>query len=121
MTTHTAEVPARVHSRALYKPQAHCNIVPRQATPFINRTYPNFIQNPELKYNGDDRYVTSHDATQRTPTDTATPHALTRTTRYPREMGREEIGRRRSWEGQVDEGSAGGGRTGREQADAAHH
>src|SRR6266576_6277542 len=24
MTTHTAEVPARVHSRALYKPQAHC-------------------------------------------------------------------------------------------------
>ncbi len=49
--------------------------------------------------------MSRHDVTQH-PTDTATPHAPTCTTRYPGEMGKEERGRRRR-EGQVDEASAG--------------
>ena len=67
-TTHTAAGAQRAHSTSH---PVHCNIVPRQATPFINPTYANSIRNPELKYTVTDRYVTSHDATHSTPTDTA--------------------------------------------------
>ena len=54
-TTHTVARAQRAHSTSH---PVHCNIVPRQATPFINPTYTNSIQNLELKHTVTDRYVT---------------------------------------------------------------
>jgi hypothetical protein len=68
-TTHTAARTQRAHSTSH---PVHCNIVPHQATPFINPTYANFIQNPKTHQTVTTRYVTSHDATHSTQTDTAT-------------------------------------------------
>ena len=62
--THTAAGAQRAHSTSHL---VHCNIVPRQATPFINPTYTNSIQNPELKYTVTDRYVTPSQACHQQP------------------------------------------------------
>ena len=53
--THTAAHAQRTHSTSH---PVHCNIVPHQATPFINPTYTNSIRNLELKHMVMDRYIT---------------------------------------------------------------
>ena len=78
--THTAARAQRAHSTSH---PVHCNIVPRQATPFINPTCANSIRNSKLKSTVTARYVMGHSVTLhsqriRRVSDAARTNALTR-------------------------------------------